>query len=57
MVLVRETAAGGQLIGYYTGTDSTETEDTQSARLKTVLAAELPEYMVPAQLMRWMKCP
>ena len=52
VVLVRETAAGGQLIGYYTATDSAEAEDAQTARLKTALAAELPEYMVPAQLMR-----
>ncbi|HEF4762590.1 TPA: non-ribosomal peptide synthetase [Pseudomonas putida] len=52
VVLVRETSAGGQLIGYYTATDATETEDTQTTRLKAALAAELPEYMVPAQLMR-----
>ncbi|MDB5996274.1 MAG: peptide synthase, partial [Pseudomonas sp.] len=52
VVLVRETAAGGQLIGYYTATETRETEDAQTARLKTALAAELPEYMVPAQLMR-----
>ena len=52
VVLVRETAAGGQLIGYYTTSDSSEDIDAQSARLKTALAAELPEYMVPAQLMR-----
>ncbi|HCS45475.1 MAG TPA: non-ribosomal peptide synthetase, partial [Pseudomonas sp.] len=52
VVLVRETAAGGQLIGYYTVTETNETEETQTTRLKTALAAELPEYMVPAQLMR-----
>ncbi|MGF6451846.1 amino acid adenylation domain-containing protein [Pseudomonas sp. ILQ215 TE3946] len=52
VVLVRETAAGGQLIGYYTATETRETIDAQTTRLKTALAAELPEYMVPAQLMR-----
>jgi len=52
VVLVRETAAGGQLIGYYTTTEIRETEDAQTARLNTALAAELPDYMVPAQFMR-----
>ncbi|MBK5304814.1 MULTISPECIES: non-ribosomal peptide synthetase [Gammaproteobacteria] len=52
VVLVRETAVGGQLIGYYTSTDSAEAIEAQTTRLKTALAAELPEYMVPAQLMR-----
>ncbi|WP_408597965.1 non-ribosomal peptide synthetase [Pseudomonas sp. PLMAX] len=56
VVLVRETSAGGQLIGYYTA-DSTESEEAQSTRLKTALAAELPEYMVPAQLMRLEQMP
>ncbi|OMQ33003.1 non-ribosomal peptide synthetase [Pseudomonas putida] len=51
VVLVRETSAGGQLIAYYTA-DSTESAEAQSTHLKTTLAAELPEYMVPAQLMR-----
>ena len=57
VVLVRETAAGAQLIGYYTATDATETEEAQTAHLKTALAAELPEYMVPAQLMRLVQMP
>ncbi|MGY2180315.1 non-ribosomal peptide synthetase [Pseudomonas agarici] len=52
VVLVRETAAGGQLIGYYTSPEATETAELQALRLKTALAAQLPEYMVPAQLMR-----
>ncbi|ROM93494.1 non-ribosomal peptide synthetase [Pseudomonas brassicacearum] len=52
VVLVRDTAAGAQLIGYYTAIDFNEEHEAQSARLKTALAAELPEYMVPAQLMR-----
>ncbi|MHC8318485.1 non-ribosomal peptide synthetase [Pseudomonas sp. LB3P31] len=51
VVLVRETVAGPQLIGYYTGHDAEDME-TQSARLLRALAAELPEYMVPAHLMR-----
>ena len=52
VVLVRETAVGAQLIGYFTAVDASEDQDVQIARLKTALAAELPEYMVPAQLLR-----
>ncbi|WP_130903346.1 non-ribosomal peptide synthetase [Pseudomonas sp. Sample_23] len=52
VVLVRETAAGAQLIGYFTATDAQENADEQIIRLKAALAAELPEYMVPAQLLR-----
>ncbi|WPN28582.1 non-ribosomal peptide synthetase [Pseudomonas sp. P5_109] len=52
VVLVRETVAGAQLIGYYTAADNAGDEGGQTARLKSALAAELPEYMVPAQLMR-----
>ncbi|WP_141700424.1 non-ribosomal peptide synthetase, partial [Pseudomonas sp. BIOMIG1BDMA] len=51
-VLVRKTQAGAQLIGYYTAHADEEDEQQHSARLKTALAAELPEYMVPAQLVR-----
>ncbi len=51
-VLVRDTVAGPQLIGYYTAPASDEDETEQRARLTTALAAELPEYMVPAQLLR-----
>ncbi|MDY7534543.1 non-ribosomal peptide synthetase [Pseudomonas sp. Bout1] len=47
VVLVRETAAGAQLIGYYTANQPLNEQE-----VKTALAAELPEYMVPAQLMR-----
>ena len=43
VVLVRD----AQLIGYYTA--HTELDEDE---VKTALAAELPEYMVPAQLMR-----
>ncbi|MGH8376682.1 MAG: condensation domain-containing protein, partial [Pseudomonas sp.] len=52
VVLVRDTVAGAQLIGYYTAANNAEDEVEQTARLKSALAAELPEYMVPAQLMR-----
>ncbi|MGP6419790.1 non-ribosomal peptide synthetase [Pseudomonas putida] len=52
VVLVRDTAAGAQLIGYFTAVDASEDQHAQIVRLKTALAAELPEYMVPAQLMR-----
>ncbi|WP_347907944.1 non-ribosomal peptide synthetase [Pseudomonas grandcourensis] len=52
VVLVRDTVAGAQLIGYYTAANNAGDEAEQTARLKSALAAELPEYMVPAQLMR-----
>ncbi|BAQ82138.1 peptide synthase [Pseudomonas sp. St29] len=51
-VLVRDSVAGPQLIGYYTAPACDEDETEQRARLTTALAAELPEYMVPAQLLR-----
>ncbi|MDF2490380.1 MAG: peptide synthase, partial [Pseudomonas sp.] len=51
-VLVRDTAAGAQLIGYYTTVDVDEDESVQAARLKNALVGELPDYMVPAQLLR-----
>ena len=57
VVLVRETVAGAQLIGYYTAADNAGDEAEQTARLKNALAAELPEYMVPAQLMRLQEMP
>ncbi|NMX93913.1 MULTISPECIES: non-ribosomal peptide synthetase [unclassified Pseudomonas] len=47
LVLVRDTAGGAQLIGYYTASGELDELD-----VKTALAAELPEYMVPAQLIR-----
>ncbi|SFX03153.1 non-ribosomal peptide synthase domain TIGR01720/amino acid adenylation domain-containing protein [Pseudomonas sp. NFACC49-2] len=49
-VLVRDTAAGPQLIGYYTAPDLTG--DDLDQRLLAALAAELPDYMVPAQVLR-----
>ncbi|VVQ08059.1 Linear gramicidin synthase subunit B [Pseudomonas fluorescens] len=57
VVLVRDTVAGAQLIGYYTAASNAGDEAEQTARLKNALAAELPEYMVPAQLMRLEKMP
>ncbi|WP_085715279.1 non-ribosomal peptide synthetase [Pseudomonas sp. B28(2017)] len=57
VVLVRETVAGAQLIGYYTAAANDGDEANQTAHLKSALAAELPEYMVPAQLMRLQEMP
>ncbi|RAI62650.1 non-ribosomal peptide synthetase [Pseudomonas fluorescens] len=57
VVLVRETVAGAQLIGYYTAADNAGDEAYQTAYLKSALAAELPEYMVPAQLIRLEEMP
>ncbi|KPY68477.1 alginate biosynthesis transcriptional regulatory protein AlgB [Pseudomonas syringae pv. spinaceae] len=48
-VLVRETAAGPQLIGYYTAEAG---QEVQAEHIKSALALELPDYMVPAQLVR-----
>jgi len=47
VVLLRETHGGAQLIGWYTADG-----DVTPEHLRTALAAELPDYMVPAQLMR-----
>ncbi|WP_339440775.1 non-ribosomal peptide synthetase [Pseudomonas proteolytica] len=47
VVLIRDTAGGAQLIGYYTASGEVAEQDVKAA-----LAAELPEYMVPAQLIR-----
>ena len=45
VVVVHETSVGKQLIGYVVG------EDTSMAKaLRAVLAAQLPEYMVPSQI-------
>jgi amino acid adenylation domain-containing protein/non-ribosomal peptide synthase protein (TIGR01720 family) len=57
VVLVRDTVAGAQLIGYYTAANNAGDEAEQTARLKSALAAELPEYMVPAQLVRLEQMP
>ena len=51
-VVIRDTAAGPQLIGYYTAQNCTLGEEAQSRELKAALTAQLPDYMVPAQLLR-----
>nr|BFE90186.1 hypothetical protein GCM10020185_07220 [Pseudomonas brassicacearum subsp. brassicacearum] len=51
-VLVRDTSTGPQLIGYYTAPDVAQDQDALNIRLKAALAAELPDYMVPTQLLR-----
>ncbi len=56
-VLIRDTQAGPQLIGYYTALDGALPEAEHSVQLKTALAAELPDYMVPAQLLRLERMP
>ncbi|POR61811.1 non-ribosomal peptide synthetase [Pseudomonas syringae] len=48
-VLLRETVAGPQLIGYYTAEAG---QSVEAERIKSALALELPDYMVPAQLVR-----
>ena len=48
-VVIRDTVAGPQLIGYYT---CVENHALDSQSLSAALARELPEYMVPAQLMQ-----
>ena len=52
VIVVRETAAGGQLIGYYTSSLDEGDASLHSQQLKAALAEELPDYMVPAQLIR-----
>ena len=51
-VVIRDTGAGPQLIGYYTALPCTLDEGAQNRELKAALAAQLPDYMVPAQLLR-----
>ncbi|WP_353230570.1 non-ribosomal peptide synthetase [Pseudomonas qingdaonensis] len=51
VVLVRDTAAGPQLVGYYT-----HAHDCGEALL-SALAAQLPPYMVPAQLVHLAQMP
>lgn len=55
--MIREGVAGSQLVGYYTGAAGAEAEAEQNQRLRAALQAELPEYMVPAQLMRLAQMP
>ncbi|MEG5263209.1 non-ribosomal peptide synthetase [Pseudomonas sp. JDS28PS106] len=51
-VVVRDTVAGPQLIGYYTTTAAHSATTGHSEEIKAALTRELPEYMVPAQLVR-----
>ncbi|QBF25981.1 amino acid adenylation domain-containing protein [Pseudomonas tructae] len=50
LVMVRDTAAGPQLVGYYSGVQA-------DAPLLAALAARLPAYMVPAQLIHLAQMP
>ncbi|HEX8592566.1 MAG TPA: non-ribosomal peptide synthetase [Pseudomonas sp.] len=52
VVMVRETQGGAQLIGWYTASS-----DVPAEQLRTALAAELPDYMVPAQLIQLAQMP
>ncbi|MFK8329978.1 non-ribosomal peptide synthetase [Pseudomonas sp. BJa5] len=50
VVLIRQTAAGAQLVGYYSGVEN-------SAGLMAALGEQLPAYMVPALLMQVAQMP
>ncbi|MNM18766.1 Linear gramicidin synthase subunit B [compost metagenome] len=50
LVLIRQTVAGAQLVGYYSGVENT-------AALMQALAEQLPAYMVPALLMHVVQMP
>ncbi|AIR91418.1 non-ribosomal peptide synthase/polyketide synthase [Pseudomonas cremoricolorata] len=50
VVLIHADAVGAQLLGYYSGRE-------QSERLLATLAAQLPAYMVPAQLLHVAQMP
>ncbi|WP_342622820.1 non-ribosomal peptide synthetase [Pseudomonas alkylphenolica] len=50
LVLIRQTVAGAQLVGYYSGVEN-------SAGLLAALAEQLPAYMVPALLMHLAQMP
>ncbi|WP_459206114.1 non-ribosomal peptide synthase/polyketide synthase [Pseudomonas sp. MLB6B] len=50
VVLVHQDAVGAQLVGYYSGRE-------RSAELLAALAAQLPAYMVPAQLLHLAQMP
>ncbi|MFK3682188.1 non-ribosomal peptide synthetase [Pseudomonas sp. NPDC088890] len=50
VVLIHQDAVGAQLVGYYSGVE-------QSAALLAALAARLPAYMVPAQLIHLAQMP
>ncbi|WP_191832697.1 non-ribosomal peptide synthetase [Pseudomonas fluorescens] len=50
LVLIRQTVAGAQLVGYYSGVEN-------NAGLLAALAGQLPAYMVPALLMHLAQMP
>ncbi len=50
LVLIRQTVAGAQLVGYYSGVEN-------NAGLLAALAKQLPAYMVPALLMHLAQMP
>ncbi|WP_165668166.1 non-ribosomal peptide synthase/polyketide synthase [Metapseudomonas otitidis] len=52
VVVLRDGPGGPRLVGYYCAQDASEDEARQTERLLQALRDELPEYMVPAQLMR-----
>ncbi|MDD0974695.1 non-ribosomal peptide synthetase [Pseudomonas fontis] len=51
LVLVRDTVAGPQLVGYYTSAED------QSEQLLVALSEQLPAYMVPSQLVHLQQMP
>ena len=53
VVVARETGASKQLIGYVV----TPTEEAPAERLRGLLQADLPDYMVPAQIIRMVALP
>ncbi|WP_263264167.1 non-ribosomal peptide synthase/polyketide synthase [Pseudomonas sp. RIT-PI-S] len=54
-VVLREHSGGPQLLGYYTA--AAGGDGVEAAHLRAALASELPEYMVPAQLVRLQRLP
>ena len=54
---VQEGANGKHLVGYLVAADATLDPSEQLERIKQRLRAELPEYMVPTQLMRLAQMP
>ncbi|PRD26217.1 UNVERIFIED_CONTAM: lgrB [Trichonephila clavipes] len=57
VVVIRESVAGSQLVGYYTAGADAEAAAEHNSRLRAALQAELPDYMVPSQLLRLAQMP